>query len=502
VQDFVQFEIHNTWTIVLAADEWILQIMDIESRYATELVQARERGFMNPDGDKWDGYIRMLRRPKTRPAYFPTGLFPRMDRTCERMGYTVFADDKRNRPVEGFPEHPEISLRDYQLAAVEAGVRAGRGVFDMPPRSGKTRTMCELHRRIALPTLWVAPTDRIVQQTANVIEGFFGKHYVAHLVGSKNQSMVANKNVVVCTAATVQLLNDEFLKTREMLVVDEWHHGAARTYRKLFKACDHIFFRYGMTGTFFRSGPDELEMHGLLSNTIYKIGSDELVRRGYLVPTRVMFVPVPARPKLRGVGDGFQTGFGKYGIQEHRARNQLVTYAATQLYKLGRKVLVLVGTKRQGRELRRMIEMFLPADSRAEFRAVEFVSTDTTRGIQNRILESFLQNQEVKILIGTSLLGEGVDLPEVDALVYAKGEKAEVTLTQNAYRVCTAVSGKRDAVIVDFADRHHSKLLRHSLERLEVYYREPTFYIDVVDDLQNLGAWLDSAKKDVQVSAV
>jgi len=505
VQPFVHFEVYNTWTRILRADPWILSVMDIEARYPTEIARAKERGFRPPEENsdpkgKWDGYIRLLKQPRNDGPYFPTGLLPLMQHVCEKMHYRVFVDEKRERTQEGVPEFPAIPLRDYQEAAVEAGVSVGRGVFDLPPRAGKTRLACELHRRLALKTLWVAPTDRIVQQTAGVIEGFFGKHYVVHLVGgsAEAQAGAMHKNIIVCTAATVSLLTDELLQTREMLVVDEWHHGAAKTYQRLFKSCDHIFFRFGMTGTFFRSGDDELAMRGLLSNTIYKVSSEELLRRGYLVPTRVLFVPVPAHPKVRGAGQKFNGGFGKAGIHEHKARNQLVTYAASQLARIGRKVLVLVGTKRQGREVRSMLEMFIPSDPRAEFRAVEFLSTDTPRSVQNRILESYLQNQEVKVLIGTSLLGEGVDLPEVDALVYARGEKAEVTLTQSAYRVCTAVPGKRDAIIVDFADRHHRKLLAHSLERLDVYYKEPTFFVQVVDDLHNLTAWLDSAAPQSQ----
>ena len=108
---------------------------------------------------------------------------------------------------------------------------------------------------------------------------------------------------------------------------------------------------------------------------------------------------------------------------------------------------------------------------------------------QRRIIEAFLGSDEVRVLIGTSLLGEGVDLPEADALVYARGEKAKVSLAQSAYRVNTKCEGKRDAVIVDFADRHNAKLLRHSLERIEIYHREPTFSVEVIDDVRQIGEW-------------
>ena len=78
----------------------------------------------------------------------------------------------------------------------------------------------------------------------------------------------------------------------------------------------------------------------------------------------------------------------------------------------------------------------------------------------------------------------------MDALVYARGEKAEVSLTQNAYRVCTAVEGKSDAIIVDFADRHNSKLMKHSHTRLDVYASNPTFQVGALATVEEFAPWL------------
>ena len=47
------------------------------------------------------------------------------------------------------------------------------------------------------------------------------------------------------------------------------------------------------------------------------------------------------------------------------------------------------------------------------------------------------------------MIGEGVDLPSADALVWARGEKAAVSLIQGYYRVCTKYEGKRYAIVVD-----------------------------------------------------
>ena len=490
----VIFDVGNTWTSITEYDQFILDILSKESKYPTPQAIAMQHGFHSPEGTSgWDGWIRLLHQPKTMYPYFPTGLLAKLTRICAKYQYTPVVQDRRIRPEFGFPEMCQIPLRDYQEAAVAAGEKMGRGVFDIPPRGGKTRCLCELQRRIALPTVWIAPTDRIVDQTTKIIEGFFGKNYVHHLVGGK-WACLADLPVVTCTMATAVGLSQEFYNTRKLLIVDEFHHSAASSFTKgIFPKCDHIFYRFGMTGTFARSGTDAMAMHGLLSNTIFKVTSAELLRRGYLVPTKVVFVPVPAHPKLRGAGTMFNGGFGKFGIHEHHYRNQLVASSAVQLYKLGRKVLILVGTKAQGRVLEQYLTPFLPlAPKGAEFGSVEFLSTDRPRDVQVRVIESFLANQEVKILLGTSLLGEGVDLPNVDALVYARGEKAEVTLTQNAYRVCTAIPGKTDAVIVDFADRHHRHLLAHSMERLDCYYAESTFTVSIVTDADALPGWLQA----------
>ncbi len=362
--------------------------------------------------------------------------------------------------------------------------------FAVLKNSGKTRVACEVTRRLALPTIWIAPTDRIVAQTQEVLEGFFGKHYSAHLIGSAGALAASRKRIVLATAATASHLPAEFYASRKVIVVDEWHHGGAASYRKIFNMCDHIYHRYGMTGTYFRSGDDDMAMHALISGTIHRATSQDMLRLGHLVPVRAVFLPVDAG-RISARSASFFSDHGKHGIHEHSLRNQWAAYAAQALYAVGRKVLILVGTKAQGNILRDMLLPALPAAPQAaEFAAAEFVSTACRRDRQGRILKSFVAGEEVKILIGTSILGEGVDLPAVDALVYAKGEKAEVSLTQAIYRVCTAIEGKREAVLVDFADRHHRKLLAHAQERLRIYYEEPIFRVEVVKDTQAFVAWL------------
>jgi superfamily II DNA or RNA helicase len=489
----VQVYITNNTLRIVGAPQNVEWALDQAARYPTDTARLLD---LSPDsvpggGGGWDGWVRMLRRYKDGRLELPTGLYYVLAGVCQQEGCGFALVDERVRPEPDIPDRPEIPLRDYQRAAVDAAIAAGRGVLDCPPRGGKTRCAAEIHRQLSLPTLWLAPTDRIVTQTAEVLEEFFGRNYVVKAVGSKEWERHAFKRIVICTAATARLLPQEFYDTRDVLIVDEFHHASGKTYKQIFQKSGHIYYRYGLTGTFFRSAEDEMAMHSLLSNVIFKITPRYLLERGYLVPTDVFFLPVESTRLMTGGGQTFQTAHGKHGIHEHDERNMMVSLVAALLAKRNRKVLVLVGTKEQGRRIARAVEPLVPrSHPNSEFRPCEFVSTDMARFKINRILDSFNQLNEVKVLIGTSLVGEGVDLPPADALVYARGEKAEVSLVQNAYRVCTAVEGKGRAVIVDFADRHNRKLLQHSLQRLRVYHANETFNVRVVANAQELVACL------------
>ena len=118
---------------------------------------------------------------------------------------------------------------------------------------------------------------------------------------------------------------------------------------------------------------------------------------------------------------------------------------------------------------------------------IDIDNIDEYMSTSQEILQSFESKEgTVRIVIGTSLMAEGTDLPSADALVLARGGKGDVSLTQASFRVNTAVPGKKYGIIVDFSDRHCASLLKHSVERLKIYYNQPTFSIKVLENLNQL----------------
>lgn len=481
----INLYVENNRTYIEGADSSVLNIIDQTIRYPSNLVIDPNVQLEN-EMRTWDGWILLLHRPKTMLPWFLTGLIGYVHNVLVQYKIPVQVIDKRVRPEDNVPEMVDIPLRDYQLEAAKIACKWGRGVLDMPPRSGKTRIACEIQRRLNHNTLWIAPTRAIVEQTKHEsLDRFFWDKYSFKLLGNSKLSTLNDYPVVLTTPNTAINLSEEFYQSRQCLIIDEFHRAAASMYHEVIKKCPHIYYRFGMTGTFTRSGDDVLALHSVLSNTLYKVDSKYLLDNNYLVPTHVVFVPVMGRLKCRT--GNYNVAHGKLGISENKYRNQLVAQLSVLLNRTGRSVLILVNTKIQGSILKDMLISYFPMNREC----IEFVNSKTPTIVLEKILKSFIEKDRVKILIGTSVLGEGVDLPTADSLVYAYGQKAEVGLIQNAYRIGTAVSGKTHAILVDFADRHHYKLLEHSNERVKLYYEEQTFDVSVLDKAEDFSSWLN-----------
>ena len=152
---------------------------------------------------------------------------------------------------------------------------------------------------------------------------------------------------------------------------------------------------------------------------------------------------------------------------------------------------ILVATLAQGEAIQALLESFVPGVTPGgQWRMTEFVHSKRPNARQ--VIDAFVAG-EVPILIGTSLIGEGTDLPSADALIYAPGGKAEVGHSQAIYRVCTALPGKKRALVVDFSDQHNETLNHHTIERLNTYYGMKTFTTTVLADPAQLPGWVDAA---------
>lgn len=505
-------EVDNVRVRVRSAPNRVL--WGLYNRLAYLSPSARDAGFQAPieaardapdDAEYvWDGMVRFLRRPALRKdgsrglPWFETGLLPRALAELEALGCPVQMHDTRARPdpnhdIPLFWPSAEKPLFEYQEMAVQAARAAGRGVIVAPPRAGKTIILLELFRRLNQPTLLIAPTTSIVDQTRTAALAYgYGPRDVMVLDADTKWGEARTCALWICTAAKAVSLTKEQAASRQIVACDELHHftKGGTWGRVLHEIFAHVFHWFGASGTWFRSSGDDMALEAFLSGVVYSISSRELIALKRLVPTRVAFVPVVGPPLKRGEDPR------KAGVLLHEHRNGLVAAAAIHLAATGRRVLVMVAVKEQGHRIAELINHHGASGTRSGWKFAEFLfrgrgGAQAARDLQLRrkLTAAFLDGSGPAVLIGTSLLGEGVDLPDADALVWARGESAAVSYLQGMYRVSTASPGKVESLAVDFSDRHNKKLLEASVERMRIAYADPTFRVSVLSSATDLAAW-------------
>src|SRR5690606_2033810 len=87
-----------------------------------------------------------------------------------------------------------------------------------------------------------------------------------------------------------------FAKNIDAVYVDEVHHAGASTYTSLLKDLQHVYYRYGFSGTFLRNDNKTLEMWSFLSNVLYEYPAWRAIQEGYLTPVEVYMYNMHGRP--------------------------------------------------------------------------------------------------------------------------------------------------------------------------------------------------------------
>ncbi|HEY5553286.1 MAG TPA: DEAD/DEAH box helicase family protein, partial [Opitutaceae bacterium] len=302
------------------------------------------------------------------------------------------------------------------------------------------------------PVLYVAPTVEIVRQTYRVFAEIFGADRVGRVDGTAyGNERSTDRFIVITTAPGALRLDSAFYKTRGVLIFDEFHHGAAESWHRISLAASHIFHRFCFTGTHWRTAGDELAMEAVCSRVIFSCDVADLVPQ-YIARPWVCYTPI------RGAVSGrdWRVAYER-GIVEHDERNAIVVRFADQLASEGISTLVLANRRAHADALASSI-----TGSRV---AKGGEGVLTSKSVADFVAGAF------PVLVGTSVLGEGVDVPNARAVIYAGGLGGSVQMMQSYYRCLTAADGKDFGRVYDFHDMHHETLARHARERIALATR-------------------------------
>jgi superfamily II DNA or RNA helicase len=276
---------------------------------------------------------------------------------------------------------------------------------------------------------------------------------------------------------------ESLMAAAEQVFFDEAHLMAStqdkgNQFVKVAGQFERAYCRWGLTATpFMRDQYDNLLLQGVTGLVSYSITNSELIEEGFLTPAKVIMKTVLGTlPETWEGNRRSNKAQAKYwrkvydkGITFNPARNKMIVEEiAAGPYPL----LVLVKTIEQGKFIRNLHDLAHPTVTEIP------VLTGKSSAIARRKVADDMNTGKLPFVIATTIFDEGIDIPQLRKVILASGGKSHVKLLQRAGRGLRIAEGKEEVIIIDFMDKHHALLLKHSKLRQKVW-KEQGFEIHV-----------------------
>lgn len=391
---------------------------------------------------------------------------------------------KKDVLVTGF-KYEEAGYSDYYGFKVDSDNRYLMADFTVTHNSGKTLVVSSLVAQFNIPTIIYVIGIELLYQMRDTLKDAYGIE--AGIVGggicdtSKSVTIMTIWSAASAFDKKAQITENDttgesnvkisgenkkniqrLVHSAQLFIFDECQYAASETLQFLHKVSVAAKHRFLFSGTPWRDTGDDILIEAVSGPKIYDINATRLINEGHLVPPDIHFVNVPV---IRNVGKNYHDVYKKY-VVENDDRNDLIIKAARKLVAGGKKVLILVVRVPHGDVLMEKLQ--------EEFK-VKFL--DGAKSTKDR-LESIkaMKDGKIDILIASKIFDQGVDIPELDALILAGSGKSSGRALQRIGRVIRKFEGKKKAIVVEFYD--NCKYLKdHSEARIKVYGSEPGFNI-------------------------
>lgn len=398
-----------------------------------------------------------------RDRTFPTGLLNMALASFEALQAPFQVNDMRQAPGQSAIlrwNNTPWTPRYYQNEMIELGLKAGRGVFEAAVGSGKSLVMGYLIKELSCRSLIIVPSRGLSGQIYNDFSEWFGAQNVQLLDAGKIRKMGKPKAISIVTVQSLGSLVKtgefaEFAQWIDAVFVDEVHHAGASTYTNLLKDLEHVYYRYGFSGTFLRNDNKTLEMWSFLSNVLYQYPAHRATQEGFLTSVEIYMYAMGGKPHIK-----YQTEYDNHycGNPEllQKITNIVQTYNEQQ-------ILILVNKKDKCGAVVHEFLNSMGIDN-------SYISGDNDKDEINNTIKAF-NSKRIRVLIGSSVIGEGIDVRSTDHLIMCQGGKSEISIVQASGRAVRLFDNKLRAIIHDFRFVGSKYLEKHANEREEIYTR-------------------------------
>jgi superfamily II DNA or RNA helicase/SAM-dependent methyltransferase len=348
----------------------------------------------------------------------------------------------------------------------EAGFR--RGLVVLATGLGKTWLAAFDAERVgALRVLFVAHREEILEQAAETFVRIRRRARVGLYTGTSRD---ADADVLCASVQTLSRAThlERFSPQHfDYVVVDEFHHAAAATYRRLLAHFAPAFL-LGLTAT-----PDRTDQSDILSfcddNLVFSCGLFEGIEQSLLAP------------------------FHYYGIWDEEVDYREIPWRNGKFDpdQLSNKLATLARARHALKEWRergqRRTLAFCVSIKHAEFMAAQFrragveaeaVYAGSSIGRGDALTR--LESGDLSVIFSVDLFNEGVDVPNIDTVMMLRPTESKILFLQQLGRGLRRADGKAHLVVLDFIGNHQTFLqkpaalfgIRNTYKGLAAFARE------------------------------
>lgn len=342
-----------------------------------------------------------------------------------------------------------IVPRGFQVEALYALEQARRegvkkALVVAATGTGKTYLAAfDSHRSEYRRVLFMAHRDEILQQAEQSFRKVRPAASFGRLGGGKQETEAQVLLANVQTLSQARYLSpEEFTPDHfDYVVVDEFHHAAAASYRKVLEYFRPKFL-LGLTATPYRT--DNQDLFALCDgNVVYEIFLTDAINRCLLVPFRYY---------------GF---YDETDYEQVEFRNGRYDLAQLEKALVRKQRAELVLAKYKQFESRRALG-FCASIGHAEFMAEYFARKGVAAAVchsGNGANPFFLPREqalaklasgEIKVLFSVDLFNEGMDMPSLDMVLFLRPTESFVVFLQQLGRGLRKDDGKQYLNVLDF----------------------------------------------------
>lgn len=441
---------------------------------------------------QWDGRIKLLDK---RSGRVYKNLIPKILRWADQNEHSVeLVDREKFKPkvkwdkswLDNWAKYGKMKPHQHQLDYVDAIMRQNQGLILSPTSSGKSYVIY-LCIRYYLENcdgdiLITVPTTSLVEQLYSDFESYAVdwdvSEHVQMLYGGKDKT--DKKRVLISTWQSCFNNPPEFFQRFDAYFCDEAHGADAKSLSGIIDKLKHASMRVGLTGTLDGTVVHELDLVGRFGFVIKKITTRELMDMGLvsklsIICHRIKYPYEESNAVIKAKAYDKEVDY----IVKHEKRNDFVSEIA--LKAAGNTLVLFNFIEKQGKPLKEKLEKLASENGKTVLYIAGSVKTLERETIRN-IMET---RNDVVLLASFGTLSTGVNIKNIENIVFAHPYKARIKSLQSIGRGLRVKEGKEGVTLHDICDDFSvvrgrkekvNFLLNHFVERLKTYRSEEFDY--------------------------